>query len=283
MTTFNIIVPFLEVRALRYENHMLENEILPFIFHYDIIQKGVQASYGGGNWHSNPEFLLVVKGRGKIIYNKEEYEIGEGDLININPEAFHNVKTDGKIEYFCLIVDLGFLRDNGIGENINFKAVVKKAPERERFKAIANFYKEKPELFNAKLRAEVLLLLIDIAEKYTNEEKNVNTLPKNIKKAMEFIKNNYMKDISIDDIVNHVGFSRAYFSREFKKHTGVTLVSYLNYIRCSQARNLIGGSGMSIGAAAEACGFKNFSYFSKTYQKLMGVLPSKDFDRIRKI
>ena len=36
---------------MKYENHMLQNELLPFIFHFDV----VEAECGDfGNWHENP-------------------------------------------------------------------------------------------------------------------------------------------------------------------------------------------------------------------------------------
>ena len=114
-----------------------------------------------------------------------------------------------------------------------------------------------------------------LCDGYLTDSDVTQNVPGRITDAIRYIKQNYNQSITVDEIVNHVGFSRAYFSREFKKHTGVSLITYLNYIRCSQARNML-GKGTSINETAEACGFQNLSYFSKTYRKLMGVLPSAD-------
>ena len=62
-------------------------------------------------------------------------------------------------------------------------------------------------------------------------------------------------------------------SRDFKKYTGNTVFEYINISRCKTAATLI-ASGMSVSAAANECGFENLSYFSRTYKKYMGKLPS---------
>ena len=44
-------------------------------------------------------------------------------------------------------------------------------------------------------------------------------------------------------------------------------------MRCKESKRLI-KEGMSVSAAALSCGFENMSYFTKTYKKYMGALPS---------
>ena len=96
-----------------------------------------------------------------------------------------------------------------------------------------------------------------------------------IKQAILYIRQNPGKDLSLDEIAKHVGLSKFYLSREFKKQTGQTLTTHINIVRCREARRLI-EEGMSISSAAIACGFENLSYFSRTYKLLMGRLPSKE-------
>lgn len=263
---------------MQYENHMLENELLPFIFHFDIIKIQEKGEFNAfGNWHENPEFLFYTKGRGNLLYNKHNYEVEAGDLAIINSDCFHAVSTDDEVEYFCLIVDAGFFRDNGIPiDSVTYEHLIKNSDMKSAFERIAFLYTEKPEYYCAKIRSEVLKLIIYLTENYMMSDSDKEEFPVSIKEAVTFIKTNYAEDITISDIVRQVGFSRAYFSRAFKKHTGVSVITYLNYIRCSQARTLLGTGKATVSQAAQVCGFKNFSYFSKTYKHLMGVLPSAD-------
>lgn len=262
---------------MRYENHMLENKLLPFIFHFDIVkaQEGEHSVFG--NWHENPEFLFYTKGEGTLLYNKHNYKVAAGDLAIINPDCFHAVSAEREIEYYCLIVDAGFFRENGIPiDTVSYRHVVPDTGLEPVFRSIAALYTQKPPYYCARIRAEVLALITGLTERYAMAGAEKEEFPVSVRKAISYIKANYDKDIDVEDIVKHAGFSRAYFSREFKKYTDVSLVTYLNYVRCSQARVLLGSGTVTVSQAAELCGFRNLSYFSKTYRKLMGALPSED-------
>ena len=52
------------------------------------------------------------------------------------------------------------------------------------------------------------------------------------------------------------------------------LNEYINAIRCNYAKRMISG-GMSVSEAAFSCGYRNLSYFSKTYKKYFKMLPSE--------
>ena len=55
--------------------------------------------------------------------------------------------------------------------------------------------------------------------------------------------------------------------------TGNTIVCFINTLRCMEEKRLI-ENGMQVSVAAYACGFDNLSYFSRTFQRVVGALPS---------
>ena len=66
---------------------------------------------GGGevNPHSHPthEFYYVTAGRGIMVIEGEEREIGQGDLVHIPPDAVHSlrpVSANAPIHCFCFAV-----------------------------------------------------------------------------------------------------------------------------------------------------------------------------------
>ena len=63
-----------------------------------------------------------------------------------------------------------------------------------------------------------------------------------------------------------------YKRQVFKEVTRRTPVDYINFIRCNYARNLLLSGRYNVSESAEMSGFKNLSYFSKTYKKYMGCL-----------
>ena len=66
------------------------------------------------------------------------------------------------------------------------------------------------------------------------------------------------------------------FSRFFRLRTGKTLSDYIIDIRIGFASRLLVDSVMSIAEICYECGFNNLSYFSRTYQRYLGALPSQD-------
>jgi AraC-like DNA-binding protein len=52
------------------------------------------------------------------------------------------------------------------------------------------------------------------------------------------------------------------------------MVRYINILRCEHARKMLQNGNYRVEEVAYLCGFDNMSYFSKTYKKYMGCLPS---------
>ena len=55
----------------------------------------------------------------------------------------------------------------------------------------------------------------------------------------------------------------------------MTVIEYVNILRCKEAKRLI-SEGQSVSEAAIASGFNNLSYFTRTYKKYVGELPSSN-------
>ena len=97
----------------------------------------------------------------------------------------------------------------------------------------------------------------------------------NIRQAVEYLENNYMKQISLADIAEKVYLNEEYFSRLFKKEVGVTFTDYLTDIRMRQAKRLIIATDIKICAIAEMVGIPNNKYFSLLFKKYFDTTPSQ--------
>lgn len=117
-------------------------------------------------------------------------------------------------------------------------------------------------------------------EKITSACRNVAT--KNevqsesiIEKAVSYIKNNYNKDISLDDVSRKVDISPYYFSKIFKEETGQNFIEYLTGIRIEKAKELLGNTDMSMKEICGEIGYADPNYFSRTFKKNIGVTPTE--------
>ena len=97
--------------------------------------------------------------------------------------------------------------------------------------------------------------------------------------AKEYIKNNYSKDISLDDVSRTVNISPYYFSKIFKNETGEGFVEYLTKIRMDRAKELLETTEYSMKEICSMVGYADPNYFSRSFKKNVGVTPTEYKDR----
>ena len=93
--------------------------------------------------------------------------------------------------------------------------------------------------------------------------------------AIRYVYNNYSEKLTLSEVAKIVNMNPSYFSRCFKKTTGIGLMDYVNNIRIKNAVSLISDTDMSLTEIAQACGFNNQSYFCRQFQKIIGCSASK--------
>lgn len=129
------------------------------------------------------------------------------------------------------------------------------------------------KVINAEELKEVIEIIKEfmknlIVENSSNRADNAELL---IKKAVQYIHDNYNKKISLEDIAGFVGISKYYFSVLFKKEQGITFSSYLNSVRIEKAKQLLKNPHTTINDAVYEVGFNDSQYFSKTFKKYVGM------------
>ncbi|MDR2965189.1 MAG: helix-turn-helix domain-containing protein [Treponema sp.] len=96
-----------------------------------------------------------------------------------------------------------------------------------------------------------------------------------LRKAENFILENYTKKISLKEIADVAGLSPPYFSTIFKEEMGENLSKYLNRLRVEKASRLLLDTEMTLSEIATNCCFEDQSWFSKIFKAYTGVSPGK--------
>lgn len=109
-------------------------------------------------------------------------------------------------------------------------------------------------------------------ETLTSDEKQKNQ----IDTILQYIRSNLDKDIRRSDIADQVFLNQNYVSRLFKNEMGISLKEYIILEKMKLAQILLKSTNMSISMIASKVGYSNFSHFSQTYKKIMGVTPVDD-------
>ncbi len=93
-------------------------------------------------------------------------------------------------------------------------------------------------------------------------------------RAMDYIRNNFHKEITLENVAQQVGLNTSYFSKLFKDETGESYTDYLNRVRIEYSKHFLKG-GFSLADTAQMVGFSDQSYFSKIFKKFEGLPPGK--------
>ena len=95
-----------------------------------------------------------------------------------------------------------------------------------------------------------------------------------IRKAKEFVDENFGNDISLEDVAEHVFLNPTYFSRYFKQYAGENFTSYLFKKRINYAKKLL-DEHFTIEEVAKKCGYSSTKYFTQSFKKHVGKTPKE--------
>ncbi len=96
-----------------------------------------------------------------------------------------------------------------------------------------------------------------------------------IKKAIRYISKNFTRNLTLEEVANHVHLNPTYFSTLFKQSTGSSFKEYLNMVRIEESKRLLANTDYSIIDISLATGFEDQSYFSKVFKKFTGLTPKQ--------
>ena len=261
----------------RYEDYSQIKEHTPCVVNYDIIRTKNKLS-DTANWHHNIEFQLCCEGSGFVILDGVRTEIGVGDIIAVNCNTIHFTGTDDYIKYHCIIINNDFCENSGIDcSDIQFENVFKNTTIMNSIIETVQTYKNPNDIcYKAKLQCLILKILIEIRTYHTKSisiSNHGNKYFKEVKDTILYIQGNYDKKITLEKLSKVTYIDKYTLSKKFKEFTGITIVDYINNYRCKMALSMI-QNGEQISNAARLCGFNNISFFTKTFRKHTGNLPS---------
>jgi two-component system, response regulator YesN len=98
---------------------------------------------------------------------------------------------------------------------------------------------------------------------------------KNLDSIIEYIANNYKRDIGINDISDAVGLSYSHVRKIFKDELGENIMDYINIMRIKDAKLLLINTDLSIKNIAVNLGYNNDQSFTRFFKKYKGMTPGE--------
>lgn len=246
------------------------------------------------HWHKQIELLLLLKGEAVCKCNSQTYNIKEGDLIVVNSNEIHFFQSlDSEVTYYWLVIDPSILQSYSVGscevkyimpimQNLILfeNKISNDAVINDYIMKVANECELKHYGYELSSKALIFSLLVLLLRNHTNKTLTAKEYDKRSKdlerlnKAMKYISDNYLDDISTSQLAQISNFSEYYFSNIFKKATEMTVKEYIYHLRINKAEMLLKSTDMNISEIALNTGFNDINYFSRVFKKFKQVSPA---------
>lgn len=95
-----------------------------------------------------------------------------------------------------------------------------------------------------------------------------------ISQLLQYINENYHRDIGLTELGEQVNMNAAYLSILFKEEMGTSYVKYLTDLRITKAKKLL-AEGKKVNEVSTMVGFNNYRYFCDVFKKHTGMTPSE--------
>lgn len=278
------------MKELTYELIKTADELVPIRINH------VQAdsSYSGCvfHWHEQLEFYYIISGGVFMLCNGKQDWILPGEIGFVNwcePHRGANFKEN--TEHYVIQIDLSklFHNSNRFSDKSYF------SPAHNYLRNVPTYLKSDPtlygyfttiieEYYNKKTGYEFVIngtiqyILSHLLRNYcsdvalTNNIQNLTSLDL-VQKLLMYITNNYTGRISLENLAKYSGLSTSYMCRLFKKHVGLTILDYINELRCERAASLI-TNGVPLSEVYTLVGFSDYNYFSRMFKSLVGYSPA---------
>ena len=105
-----------------------------------------------------------------------------------------------------------------------------------------------------------------------------------IKRALNIIKEEYQKNLSLQEVADTLKISEPYLSKTFKEEVGVSFKEYLTDMKMRKAKELMDHSDMTLKEIASCVGYNDYKQFNVIFKKQFGMTAGeyrKAFSKIK--
>jgi AraC-like DNA-binding protein len=102
-----------------------------------------------------------------------------------------------------------------------------------------------------------------------------------ISKAIGHLRENFDRQLKMENIARELGMSLSGFHHHFKSVTAMSPLQFQKQIRLQEARRLMLGEDLDAASAGFRVGYEDPAYFSRDYKKLFGAPPQRDIIKLR--
>jgi len=104
-----------------------------------------------------------------------------------------------------------------------------------------------------------------------------------IGRAIDWLKDNFNRQLRVDDLAAFAGMSTSGFHHHFRSLTAMSPLQFQKRLRLNEARQLMLTNNLDASDAAFQVGYESPSQFSREYSRLFGAPPLRDITNLRRL
>lgn len=258
-----------------------------------VYAKRKKAPYFGVNWHFHDEFELmyIMKGEGvRVVGDRMDY-FNKEELVFLGsgvPHVFKNDKNASQNEVDYIVVKFNRIIGGQdlfkIPELAPINRFLKRAGKGLIFSdtTVMKLKKQLIKLAKSKNEDRIILLLkvlkiLSAQEDYNELStdtfllKNTSSSEDRTKKVINYISENYNKNISLEDLASISYMTTNSFCRYFKNRTGKTAFQFIREFRINKACQMLINGEKNISQICFDTGFNSLSSFNRVFKSLKHI------------
>ncbi len=240
--------------------------------------------------HQYNEIYFLQSGKCNVYIDNETYCLEDGSVLFIPAFKEHTFiypfSQDVKRTVLYISTEqLNWYFNEDFKDEINNLFINKHLQlSRKSFSNLSNIFEKiqfekysldnMSELLTKAYFFELIIYLIR-CQRYThniNQKTNLSNIT--IGEIVNFIENNYSRQLTLPEIAAQFGISESSLTKKIKIFTNMTFKEYLTKTRIEEAKSLLISSEKSITEIAYECGYNNSNFFGDVFKKAVGMSPS---------
>ncbi|EGQ7899367.1 AraC family transcriptional regulator [Vibrio parahaemolyticus] len=247
----------------------------------------------------NPSICLIAQGRKRVLLGEESfiYDANHFLISSVDLPIIANIiEASEEQPYLGLIMELDLTEISQLIVDSELAFIQSKEAQKgiavgELSESLLDAFVRLAELLNEGQNIKILAPIIKreifyrllMSEQGTRLHQIVTagSHSHQIAKAIDWLKNNFVKPLSVGDLASYTGMSKSSFYTHFRSMTSMTPLQFQKKLRLSEARRLMLTENLDAMAATFKVGYESPSQFSREYSRLFGAPPSKDIKSLR--
>ncbi len=237
-----------------------------------------------------PHYVIhfVLNGNGRFSIGGKEYFLEQGCGFFIPPEELVFYQADGENPWTYVWVGFNGGMAGDVIESIGLSLtnpVFRSDKDQELSQAVIDMMEHNKSGMDGGIASGIAndlrrngqlhLFLSLIAESaYIEEKGGEDKAGHYVRRAVEFMVNNYCNPIKITDVADYVCINRSYLYTLFRRAMDMSPQKFLSTFRITKAAELLQMTDLSVESVALSCGYSDPLVFAKSFRQMKKMSPS---------